>query len=188
MLYGHSERSGVLYGNHIYIVSHKESVPIYREEILTANSAKAILTTAFPEFRGAHVELLDEGWDFQVFEVDARWLFRFPKREGGVAKLNKERKLLSGLGEWVSLPVPNYENRMKAQVGHLPDTGNCQVLVAIPRRWLIGMRLRGGWGYSSQDCTLILLTKPEKQAYRKHVTWLRTGGASPANSCKGWMV
>jgi aminoglycoside phosphotransferase (APT) family kinase protein len=55
------------------------------------------------------VELLDEGWDFQVFEVDERWLFRFPKRESGVVKLNMERKLLSSLGEWVSLPVPNYE-------------------------------------------------------------------------------
>jgi aminoglycoside phosphotransferase (APT) family kinase protein len=55
------------------------------------------------------VELLDEGWDFQVFEVDERWLFRFPKREASVAKLNTECKLLSGLGEWVSLPVPNYE-------------------------------------------------------------------------------
>jgi len=91
------------------MVSHKESVPIYREEILTANSAKAIITSNFPEFRGLRVELLDEGWDFQVFEVDARWLFRFPKREVGVAKLNMERKLLSGLGEWVSLPVSNYE-------------------------------------------------------------------------------
>jgi hypothetical protein len=55
------------------------------------------------------MELLGEGWDFQVFEVDARWLFRFPKREASVAKLNMERKLLSGLGEWVSLPVPSYE-------------------------------------------------------------------------------
>ena len=52
---------------------------------------------------------MDEGWDFQVFEVDPVWLFRFPKREASVAKLNMERKLLSGLGEWVSLPVPNYE-------------------------------------------------------------------------------
>ncbi len=87
----------------------KESVLIYKEEILTAKSAKVIITTAFPEFRGAHVELLGEGWDFQVFEVDKMWLFRFPKRESGIAKLNTEYKLLSSLGEWVSLPVPNYE-------------------------------------------------------------------------------
>jgi aminoglycoside phosphotransferase (APT) family kinase protein len=84
-------------------------VPIYREEILTAKSARVIITTAFPEFGGARVELLDEGWDFLVYEVDGRWLFRFPKREASVAKLNTERKLLFGLSEWVSLPVPNYE-------------------------------------------------------------------------------
>ena len=77
--------------------------------MLTAKSAQSIIETAFPEFRGVRVELLDEGWDFQVFEVDAGWLFRFPKREASVAKLNMERKLLSGLGEWVTLPVPNYE-------------------------------------------------------------------------------
>ena len=76
---------------------------------MTAKSAKAIITTAFQGFRGAHVELLGEGWDFQVFEVDEGWLFRFPKRESGIAKLNTEYKLLPSLGEWVSLPVPNYE-------------------------------------------------------------------------------
>ncbi|MFC2169826.1 phosphotransferase [Acidobacteriota bacterium] len=91
------------------MLTAKERVPIYREEILTAKSARVRITTAFPEFRGSHVELLDEGWDFQVFEVDGRWLFRFPKREASVAKLNMERKILSGLGEWVSLPVPDYE-------------------------------------------------------------------------------
>jgi len=79
------------------------------EETLTAESARAIITAAFPEFRGQRVELLDEGWDFRVFEVDARWSFRFPKREGGVAKLNRERKFLPGLAEWVSQPVPDYE-------------------------------------------------------------------------------
>ena len=87
----------------------KESVPIYREESLTTKRVRAIIIAAFREFRGARVELLDEGWDFRVFEVDATWLFRFPKREASVAKLNMERKLLPGLGEWVSLPIPNYE-------------------------------------------------------------------------------
>ena len=55
------------------------------------------------------VALLDEGWDFRLFEVGERWLFRFPKHETSVTKLNMERKLLSSLGEWVSLPVPIYE-------------------------------------------------------------------------------
>ena len=110
----------------------KESVPIYIEESLTAKRARAIIIAAFPEFRGTRMELLDEGWDFQVFEVDAGWLFRFPKREASVAKLNMERKLLSGLGEWVSLPVPSYdyfceahESSIRPFAGYrkLPDTG-----------------------------------------------------------------
>ncbi len=82
---------------------------IFNEETLTSESASVIIASTFPGFRGARVELLDEGWDFRVFEVDATWLFRFPKREASVAKLNMERELLSGLGEWVSLPIPNYE-------------------------------------------------------------------------------
>jgi len=78
------------------------------------------------------MELLGEGWDFQVFEVDGGWLFRFPKRETSVAKLNMERKLLSGLGEWVPLPVPSYEyssesheNSIRAFAGYrkLPGIG-----------------------------------------------------------------
>jgi len=82
---------------------------IFNEETLSAASAGAIIGSTFPEFRDSHVELLGEGWDFRVFEVDANWLFRFPKRETSVAKLNMERGLLLGLGEWISLPIPNFE-------------------------------------------------------------------------------
>ncbi len=63
--------------------------------ILTAERAKDIITAAFPRFRGTKVELLGEGWDFQVFEVDAGWLFRFPKREKSAIKLSLECSLLS---------------------------------------------------------------------------------------------
>ncbi len=83
---------------------------IFYKETLTAESARAIITSTCPEFHCPRVEFLGEGWDFQVFEVDVTWLFRFPKRESSVAKLNMERKLLSGIEEWVSLPVPNYES------------------------------------------------------------------------------
>ncbi len=88
----------------------KDNALIFYEEILTAESVRAIINSTFPEFCAPRVELLDEGWDFRVFEVNATWLFRFPKREASVAKLNMERKLLSSLEEWVSLPVPNYES------------------------------------------------------------------------------
>ena len=77
--------------------------------ILTAESAKDIITAAFPQFRGMQIELLGEGWDFQVFEVDAGWLFRFPKREECTTKLSMECRLLPGLADWVPLPIPRHE-------------------------------------------------------------------------------
>ena len=55
------------------------------------------------------MELLGEGWDFQVFEVDARWLFRFPKHDESATKLSMECRLLSDLADWVSLPIPHHE-------------------------------------------------------------------------------
>lgn len=79
------------------------------DEALTAEHAKAIIVAAFPEFRGMDVVLLNEGYDFQMFEVEARWLFRFPKRKESVAKLNREHQLLPGLGKSVPLPIPSYE-------------------------------------------------------------------------------
>ncbi len=77
--------------------------------ILTVVSAKDIITASFPRFRGMQVEFLDEGWNFKAFEVDARWLFRFPKREESAPKLNMECRLLPRLADWVSLPIPCYE-------------------------------------------------------------------------------
>jgi aminoglycoside phosphotransferase (APT) family kinase protein len=76
---------------------------------LTVGRAREIISTSFAQFRGKHVAFLDEGWDFQVFEVDAKWLFRFPKREESAARLTKEYQLLSDLKAWVSLPVPDFQ-------------------------------------------------------------------------------
>lgn len=77
--------------------------------ILTAENAKNIITAAFPQFRGKQVELLGEGWDFQVFEVDAGWLFRFPKREKSAIKFSLECSLLPDLADWVPLPIPRHK-------------------------------------------------------------------------------
>jgi len=78
------------------------------KDIRTAESAKDIITAVFPRFYGMQVELLDEGWDFKIFEVDGGWLFRFPKREECVTKLSMECRLLPDLADWVSLPIPRH--------------------------------------------------------------------------------
>lgn len=76
--------------------------------LLSADEAKRIIAEAFPEFRQSAIEALDGGYDFWTFELDGDWIFRFPKRETSVGKLDKEIDLLSHLGRRLTLPVPAY--------------------------------------------------------------------------------
>ena len=80
-----------------------------------SESARRIIESIFPRFRGMPVGFLDEGWDFRVFEVGGEWVFRFPKHEGSVAKLEIELALLPELNllrkvtDSPSLCIPDYE-------------------------------------------------------------------------------
>ena len=76
---------------------------------LTIEQAKGDIVTAFPQVAGMQVGLLGEGYDFQVFEGGEGWVFRFPKREQASVKLGMESRLLPGLADWLSLPIPRYE-------------------------------------------------------------------------------
>ena len=86
----------------------KERAISHYRGALTTEQAQALISTAFPRFRGRRAVFLAEGWDFQVFEVGAEWIFRFPKREESAVRLTKEYHLLSDLKQWVSLPIPDY--------------------------------------------------------------------------------
>jgi len=76
---------------------------------LTIEEATRDVVTAFPRLAGMRVELLDEGYDFKVFEVEEGWLFRFPKHEQASVKLGMESRLLPDLADRLSLPIPGYE-------------------------------------------------------------------------------
>lgn len=86
-------------------------------DTLTIEQAKNDIITAFPQLSGMRVELLDEGYDFQVFEVEEGGVFRFPKHERASVKLGMEHRLLPGLADWLSLPVPRYEYLGQAYSG-----------------------------------------------------------------------
>ena len=95
----------------------KERAISHHRGTLAAERAQAIISATFPEFRGRCAVFLAEAWDFQVFEVDTEWLFRFPKREESAARLTKEYHLLSDLKEWVSLLIPDYQYFCKSYPG-----------------------------------------------------------------------
>ncbi len=55
------------------------------------------------------VSLSGLGEDFQSFEVDRRWIFRFPIRPEGEEQIAREWVALPELAPRLSLPVPQYE-------------------------------------------------------------------------------
>lgn len=103
-------------------------------------SAGQIIASAFPPLRGMPVKFLNEGWDFRAFEVGSKWVFRFPKHAGSVAKLEMELALLPRLSlrreitDSPSLLIPDYEYH-----GISPDDpgwpfGGYRKLSGIPRQ------------------------------------------------------
>ncbi len=79
-----------------------------RAEALSVASVAEIVSERFRDLRGLRVDFLGEGWDYRAFEVDSRWVFRFPKRESSNARLKMEHGLLAGLAGSLPLRVPLY--------------------------------------------------------------------------------
>src|SRR5580765_1631494 len=55
---------------------------------------------------GARLQKLAEGWDNSVWVVDARYAFRFPRREVAIPGLEREIAVLPKLAPQLPLPVP----------------------------------------------------------------------------------
>jgi aminoglycoside phosphotransferase (APT) family kinase protein len=72
-------------------------LPWHDEAPLDVDAAAAIIAADLPEFRGAAIERLGDGWDFKLFLVGGRWAFRFPKRRQCARQLEREITLLATL-------------------------------------------------------------------------------------------
>lgn len=77
-------------------------------QALGATTIKRLISAQFPEVSPARVELLGEGCDFWAYQIDDRWVFRFPKSDYGAARLRPEIALLTALARSLPLPVPDY--------------------------------------------------------------------------------
>ncbi len=65
-----------------------------------------IIGDAFPQLGPLSVRPLGEGCDSVAFEVNGRWVFRFPKRADVEAQLLIEQHVLRALASRVTLPIP----------------------------------------------------------------------------------
>lgn len=57
------------------------------------------------------LNVIPGGWDFDTFEVDGEWIFRFPKREPDGRSLERELRLLPALVDRLPFDVPRPVHR-----------------------------------------------------------------------------
>ncbi len=81
----------------------------HRDHPLDEDAARSLIRQQFPQVTADTVEHLGDGCDFDAYEVDGHWVFRFPKRGDYAPLLLKEFALLDEMGPRLSLPAPLYQ-------------------------------------------------------------------------------
>jgi aminoglycoside phosphotransferase (APT) family kinase protein len=79
---------------------------------LTVSRAARIIGSQFPELAPVRLVPVGRGEDFDVFRVNRRWLFRFPRRKTAGEKLRRELALLPAIASALNplpLRIPRYE-------------------------------------------------------------------------------
>lgn len=84
---------------------------------IDAEFARNRISAQFPEYSGASIEPIEEGFDNAAFLLDGRTVFRLPRRAFAVPLLEYETRILPLLGAHVPLaiPVPSHLGRPDAE-------------------------------------------------------------------------
>jgi aminoglycoside phosphotransferase (APT) family kinase protein len=94
------------------------ALPWASEHALDAATVGALVASQFPDLGRVEVSYLDEGWDSFVYEVNRRWVFRFPKRAEVEEIQSVEAALLPRLAERVPLAIPRPTRRGEPALGY----------------------------------------------------------------------
>ena len=82
------------------------SPPWTAERTVSRDLARDLIEDQFPELAPARVESPSEGWDNVAYQVNATWVFRFPRRTIAVDLLRTEVTVLPMIAPRLPLPVP----------------------------------------------------------------------------------
>src|SRR5688572_6134216 len=87
---------------------------------------RAAITEALPDFPIGSWTVLNDGWDSTAIDIDAAWIFKFPKHEAAAKRLRMEGGLLQFLAPRLTVPVPRMvlheRPRLFSQHRKLPGT------------------------------------------------------------------
>lgn len=73
------------------------------------NAVRAVLIDEVPDLAIDTVVIISSGWDNLVADINGEWIFRFPRGENCLQRLEREQLLLKRLQNKVSMPVPHYK-------------------------------------------------------------------------------
>jgi aminoglycoside phosphotransferase (APT) family kinase protein len=76
------------------------------EKIVTADLAKRLIESQFPQLVPVTVEHIGSGFDFTVFRINKKYVFRFPRRSIALELLLIEEKVLPNIQAYLPVPIP----------------------------------------------------------------------------------
>lgn len=86
------------------------------EVIISIDEATKLIESQFTNFKVSSIKRFGEGWDNIVYQVNNKWLFRFPRRTFSIAGINNEIKILPILARILPVPIPTPK-----YIGKIPD-------------------------------------------------------------------
>lgn len=82
--------------------------PVWTPEIEVGEElARRLIASQFPEFAGATIRRIGNGWDNAAFLIDDRLIFRFPQRAFAAPLIEREIEFMPAIAERLAIPVPN---------------------------------------------------------------------------------
>jgi aminoglycoside phosphotransferase (APT) family kinase protein len=85
------------------------------ERAVTAETARRLVESQFPDLAPARLAPLGAGWDNTAFVVNDAWVFRFPRRDVAAGLIETETGVLSALAGRVPWPIPVPERVGRAE-------------------------------------------------------------------------
>ena len=82
------------------------NAPWEADVFLSGEDAARLIEAQFPELVPVRLERIGAGWDNDAYQVNGRWVFRFPRRQIAAALIEREADALPRLAPHLPLPVP----------------------------------------------------------------------------------
>jgi aminoglycoside phosphotransferase (APT) family kinase protein len=86
--------------------SRRMTRPWTADAEISPERARGLIESQFPILAPAPIETLGVGWDNIAFQLNGRWVFRFPRRQVAASLIEREARILPLLAPHLPVPIP----------------------------------------------------------------------------------